>query len=135
MIEMTDISIQCPHASTAVEQKYDLLITFFLILAFTHSVPVAILAFLVRGALMNTSHPILKNFMMKASPPGLRELQNGVLGLLWGVGWVIGPTLGGWLLDRSGDDYTLLMCWTVGLYFLASLSTFLLLRSVEKERT
>jgi len=109
-------------------------IPFFLVLAFTHSLPLAIGAFLVRGALMNTSQPILKNFMMEVSPPGLRELQNGVVGLTWGLGWVLGPLLGGTILDRTGNDYTWVMVTTVVLYALASTCTWLLLRPLERAR-
>jgi predicted MFS family arabinose efflux permease len=108
-------------------------IPFFLVLAFTYSMPLAIAAFLLRGALMNLSHPILKNFMMQAAPPNLRELQNGVLGLLWGVGWILGPIVGGRILVSTDNDYTPLMCTTVGIYLAASLATFTLLRRVERE--
>lgn len=107
-------------------------IPFFLVLAFSHHLPTAVAAFLMRGALMNTAHPIFKNLMMQASPPGLREIQNGVLGLLWGVGWIVGPLAGGLILDRSGGSYTALMCATVACYLVASCLTFLLLRPVER---
>ena len=70
--------------------------------------------------------------MMRASPPALRELQNGVLGLLWGVGWIVGPIVGGHLLVASGNDYAPLMCTTVGIYFLASVGTYVLLGRVER---
>ena len=107
-------------------------IPFFLVLAFSHQLPIAIAAFLLRGALMNTAHPIFKNLMMEGSPPGLRELQNGVLGLLWGVGWIVGPLLGGFILDETGGSYTVLMCATVACYLMASTLTFFLLRPVER---
>ena len=107
-------------------------IPFFLILAFTFWLPLAVAAFLLRGALMNTAHPIFKNLMMRASPEGLREVQNGILGLMWGAGWVIGPVLGGVILDRTDGSYTVLMCTTVGLYLAASTTTFLLLGPVER---
>lgn len=107
-------------------------IPFFLVLAFSHSLPLAIGAFLLRGALMNTAHPLLKHLMMHASPDGLREVQNGVLGLSWGVAWVLGPYLGGRILDHTGNDYTVLMCTTVALYLVASLCTWRLLRPVER---
>ncbi len=107
-------------------------IPFFLTMAFSFHLPLAIGAFLLRGALMNTAHPIFKNLMMQASPAGLRELQNGVLGLLWGVGWVIGPLVGGWILDHTGNDYAVLMCATVVMYLAASTTTFFLLGPVER---
>ncbi|MEM7306700.1 MAG: MFS transporter [Planctomycetota bacterium] len=107
-------------------------IPFFLILAFSFHLPLAIFAFLLRGALMNTAHPILKNLMMRASPEGMREVQNGMLGLLWGVAWILGPVVGGAILDRTDNSYTVLMCTTVTLYLAASLSSYLLLSPVER---
>ncbi|MGB0333225.1 MAG: MFS transporter, partial [Planctomycetota bacterium] len=89
---------------------------FFLALAFTTSLPVAMFAFLMRGALMNATHPIIKNLMMQATPAGAREVQTGVNATLWGVGWVVGPLVAGRVLDATSDDYAVLMCTTVGLY-------------------
>jgi len=105
---------------------------FFLILAFTTSLPVAMFAFLMRGAIMNATHPILKNLMMQATPPGVREVQTGVNATLWGVGWVVGPLAAGRVLDATDDDYAVLMCTTVALYLLAALLTWTLLRNVER---
>jgi predicted MFS family arabinose efflux permease len=110
-------------------------IPFFLVLAFSQSLPLAIGAFLLRGALMNTAHPLLKNLMMQAAPEGLREVQNGVLGLLWGIAWVIGPVLGGAILDRTGNSYAALMLATVGFYLTASACSWFLLRPVERSLT
>ncbi len=105
---------------------------FFLALAFTTSLPVAMFAFLMRGALMNATHPIIKNLMMQATPAGAREVQTGVNATLWGVGWVVGPLVAGRVLDATSDDYAVLMCTTVGLYLLAAILTWTLLRSVER---
>ena len=61
----------------------------------------AMFAFLMRGALMNATHPIIKNLMMQATPPGAREVQTGVNATLWGVGWVVGPLAAGRVLDAT----------------------------------
>jgi len=107
-------------------------IPFFLLLAYTTSLPLAMLAYLVRGSLMNSTHPLHKNLMMQATPPGAREVQNGINATLWGLGWVVGPSLAGRVLDATGDDYAVLMVSTVGLYLVAAALTFILLRPVEQ---
>jgi hypothetical protein len=107
-------------------------IPFFLVLAFTRSPWVAVLAFLMRGMLMNSATPVLKHFSMHAIPPRARELQNGVTSLMNGLGWVFGPQIGGALLDASGSNYKTLMCTTVGFYVAAASVTLWLLRPLER---
>ncbi|HJO27576.1 MAG TPA: MFS transporter [Planctomycetota bacterium] len=107
-------------------------IPFFLCLAFTNTLPLAIGAYLLRGALMNSSGPIQRNFMMAAIPEEARTAMNGLQALLWGLGWVIGPWVGGRVLDATGNDYTVLLSCTVVLYGLASCSTWILLKPVER---
>jgi predicted MFS family arabinose efflux permease len=107
-------------------------IPFFLLLAFTGNLPLAMFGFLMRGALMNSTHPLHKNFMMQATPPGAREVQIGINATLWGIGWVIGPNLAGRVLDATGDDYAVLMLATVGVYLVAASLTWILLGPVER---
>jgi predicted MFS family arabinose efflux permease len=107
-------------------------IPFFLMLAFTSSTPVAVIAFLLRGMLMNSATPVLKHFSMHATPTGAREVQNGVTSLMNGLGWVVGPQIGGMLLDASGSNYRNLMCTTVAFYFAAASATLWLLRPLER---
>jgi predicted MFS family arabinose efflux permease len=107
-------------------------IPFFLMLAFTRSPAVAVLAFLMRGMLMNSATPVLKHFSMHAISPRARELQNGVTSLMNGLGWVFGPQIGGALLDASGSNYRNLMCTTVGFYVAAATVTLWLLRPLER---
>lgn len=107
-------------------------IPFFLLLAFTWDVRLAVLAFLMRGALMNATHPLLKNLMMQATPAGAREMQTGINATLWGIGWVVGPLAAGRVLDATGSNYTVLMLSTVGLYVLAAVLSWTLLSAVEE---
>lgn len=107
-------------------------IPFFLTLAFTNHLPIAIAAFLFRGALMNAAAPVLKHFSMRAAREEVRELQNGITSLMYGLGWVIGPQIGGRLLDSNGDNYRVLMCTTVGFYVAAASATLFLLSPLEK---
>ncbi len=105
---------------------------FFAMLALTMNLPLAMGAFLMRGALMNSTHPIHKNLMMRATPAGVREVQTGISATLWGLGWVIGPKLGGMVLERTNDDYSILMYTTIGCYVFAAFFTWLLLTPVER---
>jgi predicted MFS family arabinose efflux permease len=107
-------------------------IPFFLMLAFTNSPFVAVLAFLMRGMLMNSATPVLKHFSMHSTPPGAREVQNGVTSMMNGLGWVLGPQIGGALLDASGTNYRNLMCTTVAFYFVAAVVTLWLLWPLER---
>jgi predicted MFS family arabinose efflux permease len=107
-------------------------IPFFLMLAFTTSTSIAVLAFLMRGMLMNSATPVLKHFSMHATPAGAREVQNGVTSLMNGLGWVVGPQIGGMLLDASGSNYRNLMCTTVAFYVAAASATLWLLGPIER---
>lgn len=107
-------------------------IPFFLLLAFATSLPLAIAAFLLRAGLMNSATPVLKNLSMRATPEGARELQNGTTSLANSLGWVIGPHVGGWLLDRSEDNYKWLMLATVAIYLAAAAVTRWLLAPLER---
>ncbi len=108
-------------------------IPFFLLLAFTWDLRWAVVAFLMRGALMNSAYPILKNLMMQATPAGAREMQTGINAMIWGIGWVAGPMLAGRILDQTGGDYSALMLTTVGLYVCAAALSALLLAPVERQ--
>ena len=105
---------------------------FFLLLALTMDLRLAAVAFLMRGALMNSTHPIHKNLMMNATAPEVREVQTGINATLWGLGWVIGPWLGGIVLERSNNDYSLLMYTTMGCYVVAAALTYAMLIPLER---
>ena len=107
-------------------------IPFFLTLARAELAWLAAGAYLFRTAFMNASHPVLKTFLMESSPAGLRELQNALLMSLWGLGWVVGPIVGGAVLDATGNDYAILMYTTIAFYVAASATMFTTLRPVER---
>ncbi len=107
-------------------------VLFFLVLAYTNNLTIAVIAFLFRGALMNSGHPLFMNLVMKVTPEGAKEFQNGMQSVAWSLGWVFGPVVGGAILDSSGDDYSILMLTTVGFYVLSSILTYVLLLPLER---
>ena len=105
---------------------------FFLTLAFATSPMVAVVAYLLRTALMNSAHPLMRTFLMESAPAGLREVQNALLMLLWGLGWIVGPWIGGLILDATGNSYRVLMLTTSSMYVVGSVLSYFCLRGVEK---
>jgi predicted MFS family arabinose efflux permease len=97
-------------------------IPFFITLAFTPHLEIAIVAFWFRGALMNMNHPINRNFAMEAVESKQQAFTNAVLEMSWSISWVVSTQIGGILIERYG--FTLPMVITVGLYLVSS---FLLL--------
>jgi predicted MFS family arabinose efflux permease len=106
-------------------------IPFFLLLAWTTRPDVAVLAFLMRGALMNSATPVHKSFTLLNAAEGLRELQNAVEAMAWGLGWYAGPSIGGRILDLGGDRYAELMLVTVAFYLAAIATTWWLLARLD----
>jgi predicted MFS family arabinose efflux permease len=105
---------------------------FFLLLAFTTSLPIAVAAFLLRACLMNAATPVIKNLSMRAAPEGAREAQTAVTSLANSLGWVLGPHVGGWILDSGENRYASLMLATVAIYVLAGFLTWRLLAPLEQ---
>lgn len=91
---------------------------FFLVLAFAQSLPLAVFAFWMRGALMNMNHPISQNFAMEMVPSDQQTVTNSLRMLGWNGSWMISTQVGGWLIQRHG--FTPPMCITITLYAIAA---------------
>lgn len=104
-------------------------IPFMLILAFTYSLPMAIIAFLVRGALMNLGNPIGRNFSMEMVTKTEQALVNALLMLGWTSSWMISTAFGGALIEKHG--YTIPMLITVALYIMSSVLYYMFFRDSE----
>ena len=81
---------------------------------------------------MNSGHPLFMNLVMKVTPEGAKEFQNGMQSVAWSLGWVLGPVLGGAILDMTENDYSILMLTTVGFYAVSSALTYVLLLPLER---
>ncbi len=94
-------------------------IPFFVVLAFTDQLWFAIVAFWMRGALMNMNMPITSNFRMEMVPTEQQTATNSLSMLSWNVSWMISAQVGGWLIQKSG--YTAPMLATIVLYAASAL--------------
>lgn len=103
-------------------------IPFFLILAWSTSLPLSIAAFLLRGALMNLPYPLYGNLIMRLVGAEYRERANAITKLAWNLSWVVTARVAGGLLDSGGGDYVPVMLTTAVLYVLASSSFWIFFR-------
>jgi predicted MFS family arabinose efflux permease len=94
-------------------------IPFMLCLAFSYFLPLAVLAFLFRGALMNMSQPISTNFSMEKVSEKEQPLTNCLTSLAWMLSWGISASFGGRLIQTTG--YVLPLLIATGLYIISSI--------------
>ena len=101
-------------------------IPFFIALAFTTDVRIAVVAVVIRQAFMNVCHPIWRNFIMEITPPLWRAGVNSIIMLAWNLGWGVSVVAGGLLIEGTAgmlgaesDGYAVPIVITCGLYILA----------------
>jgi predicted MFS family arabinose efflux permease len=107
-------------------------IPFMLILAFTYNLPLAVVSFLFRGALMNMSQPILTNFAMEKVKEKEQALTNALLMLAWTGSWAVSANLGGRLIKAYAFTPPLLI--TIGLYVVSSVLYYHFFSSEEDKK-
>ncbi|MBM4343678.1 MAG: MFS transporter [Deltaproteobacteria bacterium] len=95
-------------------------IPFFLTLAFAQSLPLAVAAFWLRGALMQMNQPISSAFAMEQVPDDQQAVTNSVRHLAWNLAWMASTQVGGWWIERDGFAPPILAA--VVLYLCASMS-------------
>lgn len=107
---------------------------FFLTMALTGQIEVAVIAFLARNALMNMAQPNLSTFTMERVTREQQALTNSFKMTCWNLGWAIASPLGGWLIHSRvdapptlwfPDGYALVMHITIGVYLWGSLALYL----------
>ena len=107
-------------------------IPFMLVLAFTYNLPLAVISFLFRGALMNMGQPISTNFAMEKVKEKEQALTNALLMLSWTGSWAVTANLGGRLIKAYSFTPPLLI--TVGLYVISSVLYYLFFSSEEDKK-
>ncbi len=108
-------------------------IPFLLTLAYSYFLPVVVVAFVVRGALMNLGVPIVTNLGMELSDRSEQGLVNALLMVAWTSSWMVSTALGGRLIEQYG--YTFTMNITIVLYVLSSVIFFMFFRRIESRST
>jgi len=93
-------------------------IPFFLMLAVANRLWIAVLAFWMRGALMNMNQPVSSAFAMEIVSEDQQITTNSVRTFAWNLSWMVTTPLGGWLIERHG--YAPNMFTTMGLYVVAA---------------
>ncbi|MEW5873548.1 MAG: MFS transporter [Candidatus Zixiibacteriota bacterium] len=81
---------------------------FMVIMAFTHNLPLATAAFVVRGALMNLGVPISNNYMMERVGESDRALANSWSMVSWSLSWAITTWIGGTMIEHLGYEIPLI---------------------------
>ena len=98
-------------------------IPFFAALALTTSLPVAVVAFILRSLLMNLSQPVNSAFVMDMAAADQQAVTNSLKQLSWNGCWALSVSAGGWMIHHvtvGRDGYTLPMLCTIGTYMLGS---------------
>ncbi len=105
-------------------------IPFMLILSYSYLLWLVVVAFIIRGGLMNLSIPINTNFCMEVSEKNEQGQVNALL-MISGTGSrMIAVAIGGYLIEAYG--YTVTLNVAVTLYIISSLTYYFLFRRVER---
>jgi len=105
-------------------------IPFMLMLAYSLFLPLVIVAFIMRGGLMNLGVPIMSNLGMELSQKREQGLVNALLMVAWTGSWMFSSAIGGFLIEGYG--YTVTLNITIILYVASSAVFYLFFRNVER---
>ena len=75
---------------------------FLFVLGFSPVLSLTIIAFLIRGTLMNMAVPLYSAFAMEQVKESEQATVNGVKELAWSAGWAVGPYISGVVQESHG---------------------------------
>jgi predicted MFS family arabinose efflux permease len=101
-------------------------LVFLLAIGFSPWPWLAVIGFLVRGALMNMVAPLFDAFALEQSHESEHGAVNSIRNLAWNVGWAIGPYFSGLVQQRWG--FTPLFINTAVMYTLGISLTWIFFR-------
>jgi predicted MFS family arabinose efflux permease len=97
-------------------------IPFLIILGVTHNLALAVVAFLIRAAMMNMAQPLFTNFAMEKVQREEQPFTNALLVIAWTSGWGISASIGGYLIEHF--SYTIPFFATSTLYLISTILIF-----------
>jgi MFS family permease len=103
---------------------------FLLMIGFTPWLPLAVVGFWVRGALMNMAGPLYNAFMMERVAKGERATVNAFASVTWNMGWAVCPYVSGIVQQQWG--FSPLFVATAMLYGLAAALTYAFFAAGER---
>lgn len=106
----------------AVVLAQGLSLIFLLVLGFGPALSLAVMGFLMRGALMNMGIPLWDSFSMDQVPEKQQARISSILFIAWQIGWAIAPSFSGIVQENFG--FTPLFIATGLLYASAILVTW-----------
>jgi MFS family permease len=77
-------------------------LVFLLLIGFSPWPWLAVIGFLVRGAMMNMVAPLFDSFALEQSHETEHGAVNSIRNLAWNVGWTVGPYISGLVQQRYG---------------------------------
>lgn len=101
-------------------------IPFLVILALTNSFLLAIIAFLIRAALMNMAQPLFTNYAMERVKHDEQAFTNALLVIAWTAGWGASASVGGYLIEHL--SFSIPFFLTSVLYLLSTIIIFVFFR-------
>ncbi|MGB3479762.1 MAG: MFS transporter [bacterium] len=105
-------------------------IPFLVVLGLTTNLILAIIAFLIRAALMNMAQPLFTNFAMEKVKHDEQAFTNALLVIAWTAGWGASASVGGFLIERF--SYTIPFLSTSVLYLISTVIIFAFFRKESK---
>lgn len=104
-------------------------IPFLMVLGLTRILVFAVVAFLIRAALMNMAQPLFTNFAMEKVNHDEQPFTNALLVIAWTAGWGVSASIGGFLIERF--SYALPFFTTSTLYLISTAVIFFFFRKGE----
>ena len=105
-------------------------IPFMLILSYSYLLPLAAIAFVLRGGLMNLGVPMITNLGMELSERHEQPLVNALLGIAWTSSWMVSAALGGAVIEKFG--YTTTLNVSIIIYLISTVTLYAYFKGAER---